>query len=460
MKTNIYRRIRREGIIIIMILLYHIPAFTQTFVCEGEEVTIRLSEFRGDIQWEKSADNLNWEIINGENTDSIKIIASDSSYFRANMSEGVCNTYYTQVCSLFVFPEVDIVIENLDTVCIESDMFDLTGGSPSGGVYSGQGVIDGRFLPWVAGVGNHTITYTFQYEGSECIYTNSGVITVLPAPTPAYAGQDSIGIVADSISLYANSPDIGKGEWRIISGQDGIINDITDSASYFKGGPGEHLLEWSIESDCGYSVDTVKLVILEIYGPVCPGIPTVTDEDGNIYRTVLIGERCWMGENLRTGTYINSDNSGGYHSDASNNGIIEKYCYDNDEANCAIYGGLYDWNELMSYGNTPGARGICPEGWHIPSYDEWVELDANFALRESGKAIKEGGSSGFEAKLAGDRHASGNFYSFDASGFFWTSTQYDNNEAWFREVCYCNDYVDSQHGNKLSGMSVRCIKDN
>ena len=68
-----------------------------------------------------------------------------------------------------------------------------------------------------------------------------------------------------------------------------------------------------------------------------------------------------MKENLNVGTLINGD------VEQTNNSIIEKYCYDNDTANCTTYGGLYQWNEAMQYVTTPGTKGICPDGWHIPT---------------------------------------------------------------------------------------------
>ncbi len=59
----------------------------------------------------------------------------------------------------------------------------------------------------------------------------------------------------------------------------------------------------------------------------------------------------------------------------TDNGVIEKYCYDNDSANCDEYGGLYHWNEMMYYTTIQGVRGICPGGWHLPTNDEWKILE-------------------------------------------------------------------------------------
>ncbi|MBE0641364.1 MAG: hypothetical protein IH599_04965, partial [Bacteroidales bacterium] len=102
---------------------------------------------------------------------------------------------------------------------------------------------------------------------------------------------------------------------------------------------------------------------------------TLTDmRDGKKYPTVPIGTQCWMAKNLNVGTMVNSVNTGSNHSDMSNNGIIEKYCYSNDTNLCSVYGGLYDWNEMMGYVTTSAVQGICPSGWHIPTDAEWCNL--------------------------------------------------------------------------------------
>ena len=76
----------------------------------------------------------------------------------------------------------------------------------------------------------------------------------------------------------------------------------------------------------------------------CPGTPTVYYA-GQTYHTVQIGSQCWLVENINAGTMINGSQS------QKNNGIIEKYCYNNNSANCATYGGLYQWAEAVQYQN-------------------------------------------------------------------------------------------------------------
>jgi uncharacterized protein (TIGR02145 family)/prepilin-type N-terminal cleavage/methylation domain-containing protein len=90
--------------------------------------------------------------------------------------------------------------------------------------------------------------------------------------------------------------------------------------------------------------------------------------DYQSYTTIQLGNQCWMSENLNIGTRIDGVTT------STDNDIIEKYCYGNLESNCDIYGGMYQWNEAMQYVTTAGTKGICPDGWHVPSQNDWTGL--------------------------------------------------------------------------------------
>ena len=136
------------------------------------------------------------------------------------------------------------------------------------------------------------------------------------------------------------------------------------------------------------------------------------------YDVLMIGEQCWMAENLNVGSTTTSVDTGSNHSDMTDDGIIEKYCYDNTESYCDTDGGLYDWDEMMGYVTTEGAQGICPSGWHIPTDAEWYTLENGLATEScsasrtdwgcapAGSNLKENGNSGFVALLAGYRYSS------------------------------------------------------
>jgi uncharacterized protein (TIGR02145 family) len=192
----------------------------------------------------------------------------------------------------------------------------------------------------------------------------------------------------------------------------------------------------------------------------CPGTATVTYE-GKTYNTVQIGNQCWLRENLDVGTMIQGS------QDQTNNGIKEKYCYDNDPANCTTYGGLYQWNETMQYVTNEGAQGICPPGWHIPTMSEFQTLkdavggDGN-ALKEIGQGSGGGAgtnTSGFSALLAGDRFYSGFFGILGYFTYFWSSTESSATYAYYLSLYFSGSNIYLYYDFKGNGFSVRCLKD-
>ena len=95
----------------------------------------------------------------------------------------------------------------------------------------------------------------------------------------------------------------------------------------------------------------------------------VLEYEGQSYGTVQIGDQCWFAQNLNVGNMLSAN------VNQTNNNVIEKYCMDDSPLECAIYGGLYQWNEAMNYNATEGTRGLCPTGWHLPSETEWYALE-------------------------------------------------------------------------------------
>lgn len=195
--------------------------------------------------------------------------------------------------------------------------------------------------------------------------------------------------------------------------------------------------------------------------------------ESQTYSVVMVGEQCWMAENLNVGSSTDSVNTGVSHSDVSDNSIIEKYCYNNNTANCDTYGGLYDWDEMMCYVETAGVQGICPSGWHIPTDGEQYELE-NYLKNDgqtcsasrsgawdcatAGTKLKSGGSSGFEGLLAGYRRNTGSFNNLTSGGDFWSSSVSGSN-AWSRSLNSTESRVNRNAYYQAYGFSVRCLKD-
>jgi len=179
-----------------------------------------------------------------------------------------------------------------------------------------------------------------------------------------------------------------------------------------------------------------------------------------IYNTVTIGGQTWLKENLDLGTMIN----GAFTQ--FNNGILEKFCYNNDANNCTNYGALYQWNEAMRYVTAEGSQGICPNGWRIPAYAELQALSG--AVGGDGNALKAIGqgsgdyagtnTSGFSALLAGYRsNGSGSFYQLANTGYFWSSTENSSNAYYMRLFSYASS-VGLGIVDKYYAYSIRCLK--
>lgn len=203
------------------------------------------------------------------------------------------------------------------------------------------------------------------------------------------------------------------------------------------------------------------------------GKSQVEDSDGNMYKTVMIGGQCWTASNMNVGKKMES-----VSVLPADNGKIEKWCYDNSDANCAEEGGLYTWNEAMQYSFNAGTQGICPTGWHIPLDAEQYALERflwdnnlnceyhRVGIGCGGAATKMESVSGFNALLAGSRADDGNFNGQSEFAYFWSSSQYkDQNSAWSRQIG--GSYSDGQPATEVvrgtalgqsSGFSVRCIK--
>jgi uncharacterized protein (TIGR02145 family) len=192
----------------------------------------------------------------------------------------------------------------------------------------------------------------------------------------------------------------------------------------------------------------------------CPGTPTV-EYAGKTYHTLKIGTQCWLQENLDVGTMIDS------MANPGNNGIIEKYCFGNNPANCNTYGGFYQWNEAMQYDTAEGTQGICPIGWHIPKYAEIQILET--AVNGEGNTLKEIGqgtglgagtnTSGFSALLSGDRISNGTFINLGRFTGFWSSTKYNDIGAYGRSLDNETNYIAHFWDYKVCGFSIRCLKD-
>ncbi len=157
--------------------------------------------------------------------------------------------------------------------------------------------------------------------------------------------------------------------------------------------------------------------------------------DGQSYKTVKIGDQIWMAENL------NYDAGEG------------SYCYKDDSTNCEKYGRLYTWE---------AAKKAVPEGWHLPSKEEWELLISATGGGDSTSyhALIDGGSSGFNALTGiGSREESGMYHTIGQGAYFWSSTEDGPKDAFYCVISKRTNKVSLISRRMTDGFPVRCVKD-
>ncbi len=191
---------------------------------------------------------------------------------------------------------------------------------------------------------------------------------------------------------------------------------------------------------------------------------TVTDYDGNVYNTIAIGEQVWLKENLKSLHY----------SDGTE--IPGVVAYNNDDSLAEIYGRLYSWVAAMRDSIQPGVQGVCPCEWHIPTDQEWSQLEnylggaaiAGGKMKDTGTTFWNApntaatNSSGFSALPAGefDAYYSPNIFQLlNEYAVFWTSTNVSTLKARERYLAYNTSASSIYDWFKVMKYSIRCVKD-
>ncbi len=211
---------------------------------------------------------------------------------------------------------------------------------------------------------------------------------------------------------------------------------------------------------------------------------TVTDIDGNIYSTVKIGTQWWMSDNLRTTKF----NDGSNIESTSPNSLsvvfidtaVYQWAYLANEAFAQIYGRLYTWYTVVD------ERGVCPDGWHVPTDNDWTVLtdylvdngygnggegiDIAKAMSSKTGFLQTGiegvpgnrqelnNSSGFNAMPGGMRMLTGLYLFAGGDAFYWSATASDSTQAWNRLIDFDLSFVQRQAQPKNYGYSVRCVE--
>jgi len=292
------------------------------------------------------------------------------------------------------------------------------------------------------------VTYHVSPTANGCLGTNADVIiTIDPAPSVSLTTCNDMATTTNAkpFRLKGGVPLGGTYSGR------GVVNGyFNPSAS----GVGNDTIIFSYTNGfgCNHS-DSLIITVLNPFAFTCGDNLTDIRDNGS-YPTVQIGTQCWMAANLNYGTMS------AYSMNQRDDCQPEKYCFNNNPANCSTSGGLYQWDEVMQYETTPFEKGLCPPGWHIPGE---TELNTLFNLFVSngfaGSPLKYSGYSGFNALLDGVyfKNAMWNFKAF--ATFFWSSTSHGPLKAWAHGMNEYNPSVSFYPSSRSNAFNVRCLKD-
>ena len=198
----------------------------------------------------------------------------------------------------------------------------------------------------------------------------------------------------------------------------------------------------------------------------------LSDVDGNNYKTVYIGTQQWMAENLKVTKYSDGTTIPNITDNTQWSNLTSGAWayYNNDAANNAKYGKLYNWFAVSP--TTNGTKNVCPTGWHVPTDAEWTVLtDYLGGVDVAGGKMKEVGTTSwnspntdatntslFSALPGGHRDYDGNYNYIGNYGFWWSTSEYIG-EAMFRDLSNSDGFALRNSVNKKDGFSVRCLRD-
>lgn len=252
------------------------------------------------------------------------------------------------------------------------------------------------------------------------------------------------GFVDDTL---VHTTDLGIALTRWHAGQ-GRIHTLAVEVDYSCDERGHFVLSFRAEQDSG-------------------DCPEAIDRMGRSYPTVQIGSQCWMARNLRTSTFRDGSPIPRI-IDPEEWALTEAPAFtqfDNDKRQPWVYGYLYNWYAVAD------GRGVCPEGWRIPTTADFDILTETLGGEEvAGGLMKVSGdqfwthpntdatnASGFSAVGGSYRHLDGSFYDFGRMATFWTSDTTNAGTAWMRYLYHDQANIETMGNDKHSGLNVRCI---
>lgn len=485
-------------------------SFIELRVILGRSVDVQVGDPRGSTQWERSIDGINWLDWAGKGGSGILVDVTDSLYLRCAIRDGSCDPVYSDVLKL--------VPVGLPRVITDPVSY-ITANSARGGgfvITDGNGDVTGRGLCWSADAYPDTTSNKIAADsGTGPFYC---VISGLSADTEYYvvayatnmAGTAYGNLISFKTEKINGIPDVTTCAITMISETDasggGIVtldggSPVTSRGICWSRNPDAGLTDSFVAAGKGIGPFNGRISGLDpdtryyarafatnwtgtAYGPAI-GFTTsggtletgsFTDRrDGHTYNWVEIGGQVWMAGNLAYLPQVFASSDG---SDTDPRYYVQQYeGYSIPTAqwkdNYQVYGVLYNWPAAMngahgSHQVPSGVRGICPEGWHLPSDGEISNLMAYLASQQGYKMKTVYGwnsngcgdnSSGFTGLPSGYRDYRGFFYDIGQYGNFWTATDAISQTAYRYRLNYSNNGVWRDNWKQENGYSIRCIKD-
>ena len=426
------------------------------------------------------------------------VYSSDNNTANFNIVGGSANGCDSLVTlNLIVNPTVTPVFTQVGPYCSGAIIPSLPTNSSNG--------ITGTWSP--AFNNTATTTYTFTPTAGQCAISATMTITINPATVPTFTQVGPYLSGASIPELPTTSTNGISGTWS-----PAINNTATTTYTFTPAAeqcsttttmtitinePLQYTLTASDNSVCAGTTVTLSVSVNDqsATSSSC-GAPnvhnpnltygTMVDQEGNTYKTIVIGSQEWMAENLKTSIYSNGDPIPNVIN-ANVWGVLNTGAwvhYNNDSQYECPYGKLYNWYAVSDL------RNVCPNGWHVPSVVEWSNLiiyidpNANVGndINTAGGKMKSTGlqywnspnleasnESGFSGLAGGQRSNYGvDFYYLGDWGLWWSSTIVDEvdmiNSAWGCDLNnnymqYYGGYASKNRYDKGNGLSVRCIKD-
>jgi uncharacterized protein (TIGR02145 family) len=331
--------------------------------------------------------------------------------------------------------------------------------------------VNGGSIPvyqWkVNGTNAGTIASTFTYnpqnnDSVRCILTsNLNCVTGNPVSSAKIIMNGTLAPIVSFTSCFDTVTTVGAKAFKLKGGiplggtySGPGVNGMTGIFTPSVAGTGLKTIQYTYTNVASCSASKSKAILVQPNPVFTCGNSFSDIRDGKSYPTVQIGTQCWMAANLNYGSILTSSQV------QNDNCISEKYCYNNVTGNCTKYGGLYQWDEVMKYDDTPAGQGLCPPGWHVPTDSEWTTL-FNFYQGNAlaGKPLQDTILSGFKAQTSGVFYLNSSWSFNGFATLFWSSTPWSAVKAISHGMNIYDFSVSLYPSSKVNAFPIRCLKE-